>query len=180
MASPGQKPFNGIRSFRLLITVLCFIILIYPTLSTAGSFKVFRVIDGDTIKAMNDSKASTIRLVGIYAPETSKKKNEPGQPFSQTSTKHLAGLVLNKFVEIKSYGTDRYGCTLGVVYLNGTIVNLEMVKAGLAEVYRGKPAKGFDNDPYRKAEREAREAGREIWSLGDWYVSPRNWRKMHK
>ena len=46
-----------------------------------------------------------------------------------------------------SYGTDRYGRTLGVVYVDGKNVNLEMVKAGLAEVYRGKPAPGFDNGP---------------------------------
>jgi hypothetical protein len=41
---------------------------------------------------------------------------EPGQPFSQKSTKYLAGLVLNKSVLVKLYGTDRYGRTLGVVF----------------------------------------------------------------
>ena len=122
----------------------------------------------------------TIRLVGIAAPETSKRKNEPGQPFVQTATKHLAGLVLNESVEIKSYGTDRYGRTLAVVYCNGTNVNLEMVKAGSAEVYRGQPARGFDNAPYWKAEKKARKAGRGMWSLGDKYVSPREWRRMWK
>ena len=63
---------------------------------------------------------------------------------------------------------------------NGKSINLEMVKAGLAEVYRGQPAKGFDNGAYWKAEKEAREAGRGMWSLGDKYVSPREWRKMKK
>lgn len=43
-------------------------------------------------------------------------------------------------------------------------VNLEMVKNGLAEVYRGRPAKGFDNGPYPKAEASAREAKVNIWS----------------
>jgi endonuclease YncB( thermonuclease family) len=42
------------------------------------------------------------------------------------------------------------GRTLGVVYLDGKNVNLEMVKAGLAEAYGGKPAHGFDNDPFQK------------------------------
>ena len=72
----------------------------------------------------------------------------PGQPFSQNSTKYLAVMDFNKNVDIVSYCTDRYGRTLGVVYAGGKNVNLEMVKAGLAEVYRGKPAKGFDNGPY--------------------------------
>ena len=122
---------------------------------------------------------TTIRLVGIDAPEKSRKKHDPGQPFSQTSTKYLAGMVLNKNVDIVSYGNDRYGRTLGVVYVDGKNVNLEMVKAGLAEVYRGKPAKGFDNGPYQKAEDEARRAGMGMWSLGDKYISPKDWRKTH-
>ena len=83
-------------------------------------------------------------------------------------------------VDIKSYGQDRYGRTLGVVYANGMNVNLEMVKAGLAEVYRGSPAPGFDNKPYWEAEKEARQAIREMWVQGDKYISPRDWRKMKK
>ena len=64
------------------------------------------------------------------------------------STKYLANLVLNKSVEVKSYGTDRYGRTLGVVFVGGKNVNLEIVKAGLAEVYRGRPAGGLNLEPY--------------------------------
>ena len=36
-------------------------------------------------------------------------------------------------------------------------MNLEMVKVGLAEVYRGKPAKGLDMNPYWTAEKEAKK-----------------------
>jgi len=59
-------------------------------------------------------------------------------------------------------------------------VNLEMVKAGLAEVYRGRPAKGLDVKPYWNAEAEAKKAGIGMWSLGDKYISPKEWRKMHR
>ena len=86
---------------------------------------------------------------------------------------------MNKNVDIVPYGNDRYGRTLGVVYVDGKNVNLEMVKAGLAEVYRGRPAKGFDNGPYQKAEDAARRAGMGMWSLGDKYISPKEWRKTH-
>jgi endonuclease YncB( thermonuclease family) len=85
------------------------ILLFLPAVSFAGQFMVTRVTDGDTIKVTGDGSKITIRLVGIDAPETSKKKNEPGQPFSRKSTKHLASLVLNKSVDMKSYGTGRYG-----------------------------------------------------------------------
>jgi len=122
----------------------------------------------------------SIRLVGIDAPETSKKKNQPGQPFSRKSTKYYTSLVLNKSVEVKSYGTDRYGRTLGVVFVDGKDMNLEMVKAGLAEVYRGKPAGGFDLELYWNAEDKAKKTGIGMWSLGDKYISPREWRRMHR
>ena len=64
------------------------------------------------------------------------------------------------------------------MFVDGINVNLEMVKAGLAEVYRGWPAKGFDNEPYLKAEAEAREAKLNMWSLGDKYICPKEWRKQ--
>jgi len=144
----------------------------------AESYRVHRVVDGDTIILRSDSSPSdiTIRLVGIDAPETSKAKREPGQPYGQAATKHLAALILNKAVTIREYGRDRYGRVLAVVFLNGTNINLEMVKAGLAEVYQGTPAPGFDNEPYLKAERAAQAAGREMWVQGDKYVSPTQWR----
>jgi len=167
---------NPIRPI-LIIGALVYLLLITFAVSFADQFKCTRVTDGDTINVIRNGQKEIIRLVGIDAPEKSKKKHEPGQPFSQKSTKYLAGLVLNKSVDVKSYGTDRYGRTLGVVFVDDKNVNLEMIKAGLAEVYRGPPAKGLDLDPYWKAEKEAREAGREMWSLGDKYISPREWRR---
>jgi len=121
-----------------------------------------------------------VRLAGIDTPETSKSKRDPGQPFSQHAKKYLAGLILNKAVEIKYYGLDRYHRVLGVIFIEGKNINLDMVRAGLAEVYRGKPPKGFDSTPYLQVETEAREAKSGMWSLGDKYISPREWRKMHR
>ena len=122
----------------------------------------------------------TVRLAGIDAPETSKGKRQLGQPYSQKAKKHLAGLVLNKVVDITGYRTDRYNRLLGVIYLEFKNINLEMVKAGLAEAYRGKPPKGFDLTPYLQAEAQARGAKRGMWGLGDEYISPGKWRRMYK
>jgi micrococcal nuclease len=125
------------------------------------------------------TKDIRVRLVGIDAPEVSHRKHEPGQPFGQQAKKHLAGLVLNKVIEIKEYGKDRYGRILGLVFLDSKNVNLEMVKAGLAEAYRGKHPSGFDPAPYLQAEEEARAAKRGMWVQGDRYLSPRDWRRNH-
>ena len=59
-------------------------------------------------------------------------------------------------------------------------INVEMVRAGLAEVYRGEKPRGLDMNPYWKAEEQARAAKKGMWSLGGKYVSPREWRKMQR
>lgn len=168
------------RSSLKIISLLLGFSLLLPTLSLAGEFKVTRVYDGDTIKAEGHDIEIKVRLVGIDDPETSRKKREPGQPYSQQATKHLAGLVLNKTVDIKGYGLDGYSRILGVVYLDGKNINLEMVKAGLAEAYRGNPPHGFDPAPYRNAERAARAEKRGMSSLGNKYISPKEWRKVQR
>ena len=65
---------------------------------------------------------------------------------------------MNKTVDIKGFGPDRYNRILGVIFHNGKDINLEMVKAGLSEVYRGKPPGGLALEPYLEAEKRAREA----------------------
>jgi micrococcal nuclease len=170
------------RSYALLAKCLgissCLLGAVFLILSvcSADQFKVARVTDGDTIRARGASGETIIRLVGIDAPETSHKKHEPGQPFSQQSKKYLAELVLNEKVDIQSFGQDRYGRLLGMVSVDGKNVYLEMVRAGLAEVYRGEHAKGFDPGPYMEAEKRAREGKRGMWVQGEKYVSPREWR----
>ena len=139
-----------------------------------------RVYDGDTIKAVGHDIEIKVRLVGIDAPETSKKKRDPGQPHSKQATKYLADMVLNKTVDIKGYGLGPYNRVLGVVSADGKNANLEMIRAGLAEVYRGKSPKGFDLTPFQEVETEAKENKRGIWSLEDKYISPRDWRRMHR
>jgi micrococcal nuclease len=168
----------SIRSAFLWVFLVWLLLLASTGICIAGEYQVIRVVDGDTIIVKKGATKLTIRLVGIDAPEVSHAKNEPGQPFSQQSTKHLTGLVLNKVVDIKSHGPDRYVRTLGEVFLDGNNINLEMVKAGLAEAYRGTPAKGQNMEPYWKAEEVARRGGKGMWVLGDKYVSPREWRRM--
>jgi len=98
------------RVLRLSHTTIILIVFILAcsTEPHAAQLKCTRVTDGDTITVATDGQKYTIRLVGIDAPEKSHGKHQPGQPFSQTSTKYLASLVLNKPVDIVSYGTDRY------------------------------------------------------------------------
>jgi micrococcal nuclease len=152
----------------------------FPATVSAIHFKVVRVYDGDTVKAVGQDIEIKVRLAGIDAPETPIIKRRPGQPFSDVSKKFLAGLVLNKNVEIKGYGLGPNNLIIGEIFLDGKNINLEMIRAGLAEVYRGKSPGQLDLEPYRKLEVEARNTGRGAWSLGNDYTSPKAWRKRQR
>jgi endonuclease YncB( thermonuclease family) len=93
--------YRPLRAIFILIAIL-----LVRSPSIAGELRVVRVTDGDTIKVAVDHMEIIVRLVGIDAPERSRKKNEPGQPYSRKATKYLASLVLNKTITIKEYGTE--------------------------------------------------------------------------
>jgi micrococcal nuclease len=109
----------------------------------------------------------TVSLAGIDAPGITIIKSGPGQPYAQRAKAYLAELLLNALVDIKAYGQDINDHIVGVIFLGGKNINLEMVRAGLAEVCRGKPPNGLNLGPYLKVEAEARKAKRGIWSLGE-------------
>ena len=171
---------SNLHRTKRFILIISGLSVFLPILSFADQFKCVHVYDGDTINVGNHKTEMTIRLVGIDAPELPLKKNLIGQPFCMKAKEHLANLVLNKMVDIKFYGKDRYGISLGEVFVDGVNVNLKMIGAGLAEVYRGKPASGLAITTYRDAESKAKESVLGIWILRDQYFSPRDWREVYR
>lgn len=166
-------------NFTRIITILIISVL-FPIIARAGQFKVIRVYSGDILKAKGHGIEFKVRLVGIDAPEISKKKGDPGQPYSKEAKKFLENLVMDKIVFIKGYGLDRYNRILAEVSIGEKNVNLEMLKAGLAEVSDVKAQKKFDRLTYKLTESAAKEADAGMWSLGDQYISPGEWRKTHR
>ncbi|MCP4672583.1 MAG: nuclease [Desulfobacula sp.] len=141
-------------------------------------FQVLKVYDGDTIKVTGFDLTFKIRLVGIDCPETGYKKR-PDQPFGQKAKSYLKNLLNNKTIAMKSYGTGGYNRQLAEVFVNGKNVNLEMIKAGFAEVYRGRRPKSLDSARYLREESRAKIAKKGMWRQGKSYVSPKQWRKDH-
>jgi endonuclease YncB( thermonuclease family) len=165
----------------LIKTILPIVFFLFlPISSFASQFEVMKVYDGDTIRVKGYGAEIKLRLAGIDAPETSKKRTGLGQRYSQEAKEHLAGLILNKAIEIDGYGYLKGDLMLGVVFLDGKNINLEMVRAGLAEVYLEEPPNELNLDPFFKAERQSRAEKMGIWIQGDGYVSPRTWRERQR
>lgn len=117
------------------------------------SGKVVKVSDGDTITILSaGNRQVKIRFEGIDTPE----KN---QAFGTKAKSYLSRMVAGKMVKVSVKEKDRYGRTVGTVFVGSKNVNLEMVKAGLAWHY-----KFYSKDKtLAKAEELARKAKKGLW-----------------
>lgn len=134
------------------IALLCLVVSAFAQGETLTG-KVVGVADGDTLTILDASNRQTkIRLHQIDAPE---KK----QDFGQRSKQSLSDLVYGKQVRVEVATTDRYGRTVGKVWIGGTDANLEQVKRGMAWVYE----KYAKEPAYFAAERTAKMNRTGLW-----------------
>ena len=180
MISFSPVPWRRWPCFFVCIVALSWAVPQTPTSHGAGLPRVVRVFDGDTIQIQGTGRPRTVRLAAIDAPEKSKAPGEPGQAFAERSKAFLSNLVYGKPVRLESFGPDRYGRILAVVYCDGKNVNLEMVREGLAEVYRGKLPERVDKDIFFSAEKKARQGTVGMWRQGSLYESPYSWKVRHR
>lgn len=121
---------------------------------------VVAVSDGDTITVLDENKQRhVIRLMGIDAPEKA-------QPYGQKAKESLSDLVFNKEVSVTWFKRDRYGRTVGQVYVDDTDVCLEQIKRGLAWHYKDyeREQSVDDRSRYAIAEEQARIARIGLWT----------------
>ena len=128
--------------------------------SVSGTFKVTRVVDGDTIEIEGGEK---VRYIGIDTPETVDPR-KPVQCFGIESSKKNKELVEGKTVRLEKDITDRdkYSRLLRYVWVDGLFVNLELVKQGFANSYSYPPDIKYQKE-FLAAEIGAREAERGLW-----------------
>ena len=130
--------------------------------------KVTRVADGDTIRVTDGERRYQVRLERIDAPESR-------QDYGYEATVYLDKRIGGKTVKVEWQKKDPYGRILGIVYLDGVDINLEMVATGNAWHYAY-----FDNTPeYTEAEKSARAARLGLWS-GDSPINPYDFRQARK
>ena len=156
----------------LQITAIALLICLTPTAHADQlTGKVVGVSDGDTITILTEQKQNIkIRLSEIDAPE---KK----QPWGQNSKQALSDLIFSLSVTVDSVGEDRYGRTLGTVFLKKVNINKHMVEHGNAWAYE----KYVHDQIYFTLQKSAQTRKVGLWSLSeDQTVAPWVWRKNQK
>lgn len=133
--------------------------------------RVVAVADGDTITILTAQKEQIkVRLTEIDAPEKD-------QPYGQKSKQALSDLVFKKEVSVSSKSKDRYGRTLGRVFVNDKDINLSMVANGYAWAYM----KYLTDPAIKEAENKARDSALGLWGLqADQIMPPWEWRKAKR
>ena len=86
--------------------------------------------DGDTCRTMTGEK---IRLACIDTPELRGKRAQPER--AKAARDRLRGMVAGKTVNLRRITTDRYGRTVGELYVDGMNVQQAMVASRHAEIY---------------------------------------------
>ena len=89
---------------------------------------------------------------------------DPLEPFAQAATDANRALVEGNTVRLEkdTSETDRYGRLLRYVWVGDTMVNLELVKRGLAEAKAYPPDIRYQQQ-LDAAEDQAKEAGLGMW-----------------
>ena len=128
--------------------------------------KVIKIADGDTLTLLTDSdKKIRIRLAGIDTPERK-------QPFGNTAKNALAKLVFQKKILIETQTKDRYGRIVGTVFLDNQNVNNELIRQGMAWVYK----KYTDNEILYELEAQAKTRRIGLWA-DETPIAPWDWRR---
>ena len=131
--------------------------------------------DGDTcLVSVHRSLRLRVRLAGIDAPETSKRKKK-SQPFAVAARDFLNRNLKGQTVTLRQVDLDQYNRPIVEIFRGKKLINLEVLAAGFAEVYRGK-SKHISRAAYLEKQDLAKRQKRGIWSLAN-YVSPREYRR---
>lgn len=150
--------------------VLAVLTFVFP-LSACADFtgRVVAVADGDTITVLHDFTPVKIRFIGIDAPE---KK----QAFGRLARQGMSELVFGREVRVEERKKDRYGRTLGRVWVAAAgcaaldcaktrDAGLTLLAQGLAWHYTqyAKEQPRSERQQYAHAEAEARRQRRGLW-----------------
>ena len=142
--------------FAISATILAFQLPVQADMTA----KVVSIGDGDTLTVQQSNRKVTIRLACVDATERAQT------PWGAESTAKLKGLLpIGQQVRIREVEKDKYGRTVGEVFVGNRSINLTLVQTGAAVVYRQylKGCAGNENQ-YLSAEQQARSQRIGFWN----------------
>ena len=119
------------------------------------------VVDGDTIRLTDGRR---VRLVQIDAPELHLRECYGARARSELEKLLPRGRRVRLELDARLDQVDEHGRQLAYVFAGGANANVEQVRRGAARLFFYRGQRGRYADRLREAAREARSAGRGLWS----------------
>ncbi|HVO65300.1 MAG TPA: thermonuclease family protein [Syntrophales bacterium] len=181
----------SITKVSVIIIALLLALFITPPANASTPLQIVkgfvsRVFDGNNIIVKTrDRKTLKVCLYGTDAPELNKINRKTrriikqGQPFASEAKSFLSSMVFGKDVrlDVMEIKMNRHKKLVSIVWVGEKNVNLQMIKAGMAEAY----VDNLEDQQYRhqflEAEIEAKAKRLGIWSQGITYERPSDYRK---
>jgi endonuclease YncB( thermonuclease family) len=129
-----------------------------PTTADFLRGEVISVYNGDSFTVMIGRNLVKVRLIGSDAPEMTQSS------IGRQARELLGLLVRGKMVRLETddHRWDQEERLLAYVYVDDLFVNLELIRQGQAIAHIQLPNMRY-GEQYRRAQTEAREAGRGVW-----------------
>ncbi len=140
-----------------------------------GEVRVERVVDGDTVDVRIGGREERVRLIGVDAPELG--QGVWGERAREVLRRWVEGRVVR--LERDVVERDRYGRVLAYVWVDGRLVNEELLREGVAMLYTV-PPNVRHVERLRRAQEEARAAGRGVWGRGGLRERPWEYRRHER
>jgi len=115
------------------------------------------VVDGDTIVLASGER---VRYIGIDTPEATGASEFFGPEATEANRRLVAGRRVRLERDVSD--RDRFDRLLRYLYVDGVMVNAELVREGFARVLVYPPDTRYTTC-FSALEGEAREAGRGLW-----------------
>ncbi len=133
----------------------------------ALSYDVIRAIDGDTLLISMSGIETTVRLIGIDAPESvhpdEKKNTAEGRQVSQWLKQYIEGKRVT--LEYDQELNDQYGRTLAYVFVDNVMLEDVLLTMGMARTLTMEPNIRYQHH-FEMAEKDARDSGSGFWGTG--------------
>ncbi|WP_280516939.1 thermonuclease family protein [Lederbergia sp. NSJ-179] len=127
-----------------------------------------KVNDGDTIAVIYKGSRERVRFLLVDSPETSHPRLGE-QPYGEEAKEFTRNLVENaQNLELEfdiGPNRDKYGRLLAYVYVDGKMIQEELLKKGLARVAYVYPPNTRYVDQFNAIQKEAQQKGAGIWEI---------------
>ncbi|MEG2836414.1 thermonuclease family protein [Anaerorhabdus sp.] len=170
------KPFKLKNTINYFVFLAVISFIVFLTNLVTDTYKQFQPLeaqtvrfskctDGDTAHFIINGTDETVRFLAIDTPETV-KPNTPVQPYGKEASDRTCELITNakeiKLEYEETNKTDKYGRKLAWVFVDGILLQDDLVSKGLAKV-------AYLYDDYKYTSRiEASQSRSKDAAIGIW------------